>query len=523
MRKRAKGTLLCFFILTALPAAAQAPAAFPGLEPDPRAEAFARRERNGGYGWEDLAEISLWASGAEGPGPLLERIRAAAAELAAETAALDLPAPRSGAGARALGEYVLSFMHRKFLKSYSLPQTRVDTMLANGRYNCVSSAVLYLILARSAGLELRGVMTKDHAFAAVNAGGEWVDVETTNPYGFDPGNRKDFHDRFGRVTGFAYVPAKNYRDRAFISPLELVSLILSNRVAALEKAGRFAEAVPLAIDRAALLGGGGTASSEFFEDPHRDMMNRVFNYGAFLGRAGREEDALRWAAYAGAKYPDEERWQEFIAAAVNNRLVKFFRQKDAAGGREFLAAHAALLNQADYRRFDALTTDAELTERVSGLRDAADAGALLDAVDAAEKQTLLAGERAVELRTAVIGKTAELLAAGKGADAGRSAGRTAGGGAANRPSAARPAADWSAAIAYLESALTRYGPNRQLEQMLGGYRSNHAVEFHNRFAAAYNRKDFEEAEKILAEGLALYPDNRQLLADRRTAEKNFNH
>ena len=484
------------FIFAAFCAAAQAPLSFPPLDPDPQAAAFAPGG-NGGHGQEDLAAISVWASrvgageGTVGSSSLVEQLHAAAAECAA-----------GAAGAETPGEYILAFMHRKFLKSYSLLQTRMDTLLLNGRYNCVSSAVLYLILAQAAGLEARGVVTKDHAFAAVKVGGQWIDVETTNPYGFDPGNRKDFHDQFGRITGFAYVPAKNYRDRSFISPLELVSLILSNRTVELEKADRFAEAVPLAVNRYALLRGrtGAAPSSEFFEDPYRDMMNRIFNYGAFLINRGKEEDALRWAAHAGAKYPDGERWQEFVMAAMNNRLVKFFRRKEAARGREFLDANAALLSADNYHTLDALTTDAELTERASGFRGGgtvpSEAGAILDAIEDAERRSLLDGGRAAELRTVVIGKTADALGRGSGG-----------------------ASDWPAAIVWLESALDRYGPNRRLEQALGSCRTNHAVEFHNRFAGAWNKGDFDGAKEILAEGLALYPDNRQLLADRRTVEQ----
>jgi tetratricopeptide (TPR) repeat protein len=498
---------LCLF--TALRGAAQGPVSFPSLDPDPQAAAFALRG-SGGHSWESLAAISIWASRTESPDGagedanlLMERIRSAAAELSGEIAAPDPSAGASAVDAGTLGEYILTFMHKKFLKSYSLLQTRVDTLLLNGRYNCVSSAVLYLILAQAAGLETQGVMTRDHAFVAVKAKEEWIDVETTNPYGFDPGNRKDFHDQFGRITGFAYVPAKNYRDRTFISSLELVSLILSNRIAALEKAGRFAEAVPLAVNRYALLEGrtGAAPAAELFEDPYKYMMNRIFNYGASLINRGKEEEALRWAVYAGAKYPDGERWQEFIAAVINNRLVKFFRQGDTAKGRAFLDANAALLNPANYRKLHALTLDAELVERTSGLRGGAEtirgeAGALLDTIGDAEKETFLDEDRAAELRTAVIGKTAEILAGGE-----------------------TGTADWSAAIAWLESALRRYGPNRRLEQTLTACRTNHGVEFHNRFAAAWNRKDFDGAKKILAEGLALYPGNRQLLSDKRTVEQ----
>ena len=119
-------------------------------------------------------------------------------------------------------------------------------------YNCVSSAVLYMLAVRDLGIEVEGVRTSDHAFINVVIGGRSIDVETTNPYGFDPGGKKEFKDSFGRVTGFAYVAPGGYGDRKTISGRELVGLILSNRVAALERKGSFSEAARLGADYAAL-------------------------------------------------------------------------------------------------------------------------------------------------------------------------------------------------------------------------------------------------------------------------------
>jgi hypothetical protein len=475
---------------------------FPDLTPDSRAEDYARRG-SGGYSWEDLAEISLWASVSPGgnAGPdragmssLLERIRSAAGELKSSP---DLPRdPRSR------GEYILTYIHKKFLTAYSLQQTQLDTLLANGRYNCVSSAVLYLILGTAADLDIRGVMTRDHAFAVVRDGNEWIDVETTNPFGFDPGNRKDFHDQFGKVTGFAYVPARNYRDRVSISPIELVSLIFSNRISGMERRNRFAEAVPLAISRVGLLSGGtdtlaSVSSAEpapFFEDPRRDLMNRIFNFGASLLKGGREEDALRWAALAQPVYPGEERWQEFIFAAVNNRLIKLIQAGRLAEARDTLNIHAPLLNAAGFDRLDMTLTDAELLDRAAKMKNSGEAEAILTAIDRTESRGILPPGRAGELRTFVIEKTASLLAAA-------------------------PARDWSGAMTYIEGALKHYGPNPRLEQSLRNYQSNLAAEYHNRFAAAWNRRNYGEAEKILSEGLAIFPGNRQLLADRAVVER----
>jgi hypothetical protein len=109
---------------------AQTRIAFPDLEPDPRAGAYAKRGPD--YSWEELVEISLWASvspaesAGPGQGPLfLEQIRAAAGELKSSP---DFPQ-----NLRDRGEYVLTYIHKKFLTAYSLQQTRLDTLLTNGR------------------------------------------------------------------------------------------------------------------------------------------------------------------------------------------------------------------------------------------------------------------------------------------------------------------------------------------------------------------------------------------------------
>jgi hypothetical protein len=183
------------------------------------------------------------------------------------------------------------------------------------------------------------------------------------------------------------VPAHNYRDRQTIGQIELVSLILNNRIVELESGGNYADAVPLAIDRMALLKGNVSdtrfetaekSHGPIFEHPFKDLMDRLFNYGAYLLNAGREEDGLAWAAAASSIYHNESRWQEFIFA---------------------------------------------------------------------------------------VHKTASVLSAA-------------------------PARDWCAAAAYIEGVIARFGPNRELEQALKTYRGNIAADFHNRFAAAWNKKTF---------------------------------
>jgi len=476
---------------------------FPRIEPAQKAlEFFSSGADNRDYSWTELSRISLWASGEDTasqesavPGNAaasgLEQIRRISGEIHASAG---FPAaPREKA------EFILEYMHKNLLKAYSVNQTRIDTLLAGGRYNCVSSAVLYVILCKSAGLDAAGVVTKDHAFAVVHLPEGDVDVETTNPYGFDPGSRREFHDQFGKVTGFAYVPARDYRSRREISPVELVSLILWNRIADLEGGNRFAEAVPLAVDRAALLLGPSFAVvketySSLFVDPYQSLLDRLFNYAAYLLKYGKEDDCLLWAAFASSRYPEQKRWSEITYAAVNNRMNKYLRSGQIADARNFLESQKAVLVSSSYAQFDGMIVETELAGRVNGIRSAADGDSAAAAIDEARKVDKISGKKASELLTFAIQKTASVISAA--------------------PPASSGSRDWLGAINYLKAALDRYGPNSAVEQTLRSYQSNRAADFHNRFAAAWNKKNYDEAKRILDDGLAEFPNDRRLLADK---------
>ena len=466
---------------------------FPRLEPDPRGVDFARTGQAREYTWNELLDMGLWASGAAYSRDGAITGDGAAAKKAVEAAVSSLGADQNlPLRKQDQGDYLLNFMHRQFLKTYVERQTRLDLTVTTGRYNCVSSAVLYAILASSVGLETRGVLTKDHAFAQVNTGDELVDVETTNRYGYNPGSRKEFQDNFGNTTGFAYVAPQNYRDRSTISQLELVSLIMSNRIADLESRGRFGEAVAVAVDRAALLSmRSNPVSSPFFSDPKKDVADRVFNYGASLIKANKEEDALNWAAAAEPLYPDP-RWREFNFAAMNNLLVKLTQTKKTADARIILDREASRFAPADFGKLDALVTDAELFQVTTMVSNSEDAEKALEIISQAAERGLVPEARIQELRNFVLLKEAERRSKSSGL---------------------------KAAMEYLESASGTYGSNQQLQNALRIYNANRAIELHNQFAGLFNSRKYDEAYRHIQNALQEYPGDRQLLSDLAAAER----
>ena len=139
-------------------------------------------------------------------------------------------------------EFILHWLHSRFFRSYKAKQTRLDTSLQNRDFNCVSSSVLYAIVCRKFAINITGVIVKDHAFSQLKLPTKKIDVETTIKYGFDPSTRKDILDQFGQLTGFAYVPQRNYQARSEISDKQMISLIYSNRYKTLSDQNRHAEA-----------------------------------------------------------------------------------------------------------------------------------------------------------------------------------------------------------------------------------------------------------------------------------------
>ena len=235
-------------------------------------------------------------------------------------------------GQAELGEKALTFLHKNLLSTYSLMQTRVDTAVDTGVYNCVSSAVLYMIFARSVGLSVSGARTPDHAFCVVLANGQQIDVETTNPFGFNPGSKKEFSDSFGKLTGFSYVPPGNYRERRGIGEKELLGLILYDRVSAYGEARLYRDALQPAVSGYALMG-----SPEMLSI----MKIALSNYVTFLGMRQDFPGAIQFLDAVKASFGGIVDLGDPRRDIYHNWAVGLIRVNDLAGAEMLLSQPAA--------------------------------------------------------------------------------------------------------------------------------------------------------------------------------------
>ncbi|MDR2149569.1 MAG: hypothetical protein LBO67_01850 [Spirochaetaceae bacterium] len=468
-----------------------------GVEAEAWAYQYAALGRAAPFSWQDLACVSLYASGVNLDSPAgaqsAETLFRAVNQFLSLT---DIPADSA-----LRGEYLLSYLYKTILRSYSERQTKIETALRTGDYNCVSSAVLYSIFAHAAGLDVRAAITQDHAFVTLNVGTaenpKLIDIETTNKYGFNPGSNKEFHDSFGR-TGFVYTAPGNYTARASISSFELVSLILTNRMADLDT--RIFETLPLAANRAILLSQrDNPVNSPLFVDPQADFYERLLYVAQIHGAAGKLDQMLPWVQHAlllaqqmRGEAATDTQWEERVYMALDTLLSVLLNNQQIAQARQTLLNNREAVNRSHYAALDAKVLDAErwLVERdligqLNAVRTQSDAEAALKALN--EAAPFFEERRITELRNMLLVNEAYLVMQEKGL---------------------------REAIAFAESALAHYGRNQILEQNLQAYRSNRVAELHNRFADLWNSGNRSAASAFIQEALREFPTNRQLQQDK---------
>jgi hypothetical protein len=416
----------------------------------------------------------------------------------------------------AKGEAILTFLHKRAFRTYGENATTLDGILDAGMFNCVSSAVLYMLAARELGLETEGVRTSDHAFCALIVGNRKIDVETTNPYGFDPGNRKEFKDSFGRATGYAYVAPGGYGDRRVIGDRALIGLILSNRASMLERARRFEEATKLGSDydelcrdadsRAFLVdricnlvadlesrrdfagaeAAAKAAADAFPLEPGIASLAETasYNRAAALAQSGDWAGAFEMASAlregpAGAVAAEEKLLSELAADALANLAQSYARSGDFAGGRRAIAERASRAGTAAAVAAYAVIGDAELVSAANG-------SPFQDAVAAGDR-ILAAGE-------VTPARYGQAMAAIYGNEAGRIG----------------AAGDWLGGSALAEAGIAKLAAAKApgdggLAQLARNLRRNFAAQAHNRFARLYNSGDYAGAAAVIEEALLAMP------------------
>jgi hypothetical protein len=372
-------------------------------------------------------------------------------------------------------EALLQFLHTRMTGGYSIYQTRLDVLVDRGTFNCVSSALAYMIVGRQVGLDIQAVATPDHAFALVRLGdGRQIDVETTTPYGFEPGKKTEFKNAFGQ-TGFVYVPPGNYAQRKTIGDRQLLGLLVQNRMADFERAGQPEEAVGPAIDR---------WTFEGTPEAKKTLIDGFVNDASWLNSRREYLRGLdlvdKMVAWTG---PVDEA-KQLAWAFLNNHVNTLLDKQDFAGAQALTVAwkNRGFLTNAQAAQTQGVIADRQLAVAVK-TQPYVQAAAQ---VDQAFGQGTVTAARRQELLTYLYGQEVQRVAGAQG-----------------------PQAAW----AFLGTLPAEVQAFASLAKARSVYAYTWSVEVHNRFAQLWNDGKKAEARKVLQDTLAVLTDSALLKKD----------
>lgn len=150
---------------------------------------------------------------------------------------------RKGGDARR-GRDLYIGMHREFFgpepapmsvpDNYRAEQSQLSEIFESERFNCISSSMLYIVIARKAGLDVDGVVLPSHAFVQLNTeDGNVLEIETTSLAGFGQVHDEAFYDsstgNWFSDRDLAPPTFEDYLDREIVSPYELGLFNMTNQ------------------------------------------------------------------------------------------------------------------------------------------------------------------------------------------------------------------------------------------------------------------------------------------------------
>lgn len=136
---------------------------------------------------------------------------------------------------------LFEFMHRRILTGgYDPLCSDVALVGREGRYNCISSTILFHSLAERAGLQTAGAEAPGHAFCWLWLDNRRIAVETTNPNWF--ANFKRLSKSI-EVSGFTDISAESSSVSRELSAAQLTAMLYYNRGYLLLRNKQFAASI----------------------------------------------------------------------------------------------------------------------------------------------------------------------------------------------------------------------------------------------------------------------------------------
>ena len=390
------------------------------------------------------------------------------------------------------GRAVLKLLYQDYLKTYNFNQTRIDVALQTGVYNCVSSALLYMAVAKAAGLEVRGQKTSEHAFCTVyipsGTGSKTnqykkIDVETTNPYGFNPGSKETIENE-DKIQGYYVVPKKYYSNRQEVSDSLFAGLIAGNICAACIEQDDYEKAIPLGAARYEFVKSEKTKSASQVRNDFDVLASNYLN--TEVESAQVFQSYVEWFTDFINRWGMTDYLQKNMDTALYNLLVLCLQQKDFP------------LAEASFNKFKPYITQKQAATSQEILADIFfDSG--LEGFPAEEQielinQTLSLPQNqdeAFQKRAQLYLENAWLMILNN----------------------CMNIRDYETGFQKSEEALQYLPKSSKIKKMQKAFYDNCIAIIHNNFAEQANAQHFDQARQILEAGLQIFPDDKTLKND----------
>lgn len=386
------------------------------------------------------------------------------------------------------GREILKYLYRDYLKSYSLNQTKLDTALESGSYNCVSSAVLYLAAAKAAGLEVYGQRTSQHAFCSIYVPGKKagqttkIDVETTNPYGFNPGSKEEIENA-NKIKQYYVVPKKYYANRQQVSDGVFTGLIAGNLCSDYIKTGEYFKALPLGAARYNAVRTETTGGSVLVRNEFDILPCNYINIRP--DSAGEYASMLRWFTRFIDRWGKTDFIQKNMDACFNNLFALCVGERNFPLAEDSYNELKPYVSQKQLDKSHEMLADIFILSRTDGQDSREQIQTILEIKESQDFSAAQQKRADLYLENAWL----EILNAYM----------------KNR--------DYTTGYAESQTAVQQLPQSSGVKKMNQSFYSNCIAQIHNDFAREANQRNFEEARDILLQGLEEFPGDKTLTKD----------
>lgn len=387
------------------------------------------------------------------------------------------------------GKAVLKLLYRDYLKSYSANQTKTDVALETGFYNCVSSALLYMAAAKACNLNVKGQKATEHALCSIYVPGakqgqlKKIDVETTNPYGFNPGSMEAIENS-EEMKKYYIVPKKLYGNRQEVSDFIFAGLIAGNICTECIKSGDYNRAIPLGAARYEVIR---QESSRAAKEVRKDFDVLASNYVNLCSESiNKYADVLNWYTTFIDRWGMTDFLQKNMDTSLNNLMVLCGRENNYEFAEQYFNQFKGYVTEKQFKKSEEMKTNIFFNSKTKGLSYETQITILNELINSEDNQSAVFQKTGnTFLENAWIFLLNDFMNRG----------------------------DYLTGLKKSEEAKLQLPKSQKIQNMRQMFYRNCIAIIHNNFVKEANKGQYEKALQIISEGLELFPDDKSLKKD----------